>query len=63
MSDTPQTTDAPALSAIELERHIPVPEAARLKGISEDSYRRHYAHLIRQVSPHRQAVKLKDAIA
>jgi hypothetical protein len=61
--DTLQTGDTSALSAIELERRVSVPEAARLRGISEDSFRRHYAHVIEQVSPRRQAVKLKHAIA
>jgi hypothetical protein len=63
MANTPQTADTPALSAIELERRVSVPEAARIKGISEDSFRRHYAHVIEQVSPRRQAVKIKHAIA
>jgi hypothetical protein len=63
MSDTPKIADTSALSPIELERRVSVTEAARIKGISEDSYRRHYSHTIEQVSPRRQAVKLKHAIA
>jgi hypothetical protein len=39
-------------------RKIPVPWAAEMKGISVDGFRRHYAHLIEQVSPRRQAVSL-----
>jgi hypothetical protein len=44
----------------ELERYrkIPVPWAAEIKGISVDGFKRHYAHLIEQVSPRRQAVTL-----
>jgi hypothetical protein len=51
------------LSAIELERHISVPEAARLKGISPDTFKRHFSHLIRKVSPRRNTVKLRDLLA
>jgi hypothetical protein len=50
------------LSAIELERHVSVPEAARIKGISPDTFKRHYAHLIRKASPRRNTVKLRDLI-
>jgi hypothetical protein len=52
----------PALSELELERHITVPEAARYKGISPDTFKRHYAHLIRKASPRRNVVKLRDAL-
>jgi hypothetical protein len=48
---------------VELERRISVAEAARIKGISPDTFKRHYSHLIEQISPRRQAVKLKHAIA
>jgi|GEM_PF-1005337 acyl-CoA-binding protein len=48
---------------LELERRIPVAEAAHLKGISEDTFRRRYSHLIEQVSPRRQAVKIKHVIS
>ena len=44
----------------ELQRYrkIPVAWAAEIKGISVDGFRRHYPHLIEQVSPRRQAVTL-----
>ena len=44
----------------ELERYrkISVPEAAAIRGVSPDSFRRHFRHLIEQVSPRRQAVTL-----
>jgi hypothetical protein len=44
----------------ELQRYrkIPITWAAAIKGISVDGFRRHYAHLIDQVSPRRQAVTL-----
>jgi len=53
----------PALTAIDLERHISVDEAAELKGVSRDTFRRHFAHLIRKPSPRRLTVKLRDLIA
>jgi hypothetical protein len=63
MARTPQTTNAPALSDIELERRIPVSEAARIQGISEDTFRRCYPDLIEQLSERRQGVKLRNVIA
>lgn len=49
-------------SALELERHVSVPEAARIKNISPDTFKRHYRHLIRKISPRRNAVKLGDLL-
>ena len=60
MDDKPQSDESPGW--LERERRIPVPEAARIKGISEDTFRRTYAHLIEQVSARRQAVKIKHVI-
>jgi hypothetical protein len=54
---------APALSALDLERHISLPEAAKLFNVSEDTFRRHYSHLIRKVSPRRNTVKLRDLLS
>jgi len=48
---------------IELEKHVSVPEAARIKGISPDTFKRHYSHLIRKPSPRRCTVKLRDLLA
>jgi hypothetical protein len=52
----------PTLTALELERHIPVPEAAQLKGISVDTFKRKYSHLIRRVSTRRVAVKVRELL-
>jgi hypothetical protein len=51
--------------ATELVRRqkVSVKEAASLNGISEDTFRRRHSHLIKQVSPRRQAVELADALA
>jgi hypothetical protein len=50
--------------SLEMERRrmIPVPQAAEMKAISEDSFRRHFKHLIRQITPRRQGVMLGDLI-
>ena len=53
----------PSLSPdLERRRKIPVKQAALLIGISEATFRRHYAHLILQVSKRRQAVELGKAL-
>jgi hypothetical protein len=46
-----------------LKQKIPVKKAAELNDMSEDSFRRHHGHLIRRVSPRRDAVVLGDALA
>jgi DNA-binding CsgD family transcriptional regulator len=51
-----------ALTALELEKHVSVPEAARILGISRDTFKRHYRHLIRKISPRRTVVKLRDLL-
>jgi hypothetical protein len=58
----PATKEVPALSALELERQVSVPEAANLKGISEDTFKRHYSHLINRPSTRRCTVKLRDVL-
>jgi hypothetical protein len=39
-----------------------VPEAAKIKGISPDTFKRHYAHLIERTSPRRNTVKLRKLL-
>jgi hypothetical protein len=39
-----------------------VPAAAELKNISVDTFKRHYQHLIKKVSPRRDAVRLRDLL-
>jgi len=56
------TTKLPQLTALDLERHVSVPEAAKFKNISVDTFKRHYSHLIRKVSTRREAVKLRDLL-
>ena len=47
---------------LEKRRRVSVKVAAELKGISEDSFRRHFPHLIDQTTPRRQTVRLGDVI-
>jgi hypothetical protein len=50
------------LSELELESHISVPRAAAIKGISPDTFKRHYADLIIKASPRRNTVKLRTLL-
>jgi hypothetical protein len=51
------------LTLLEQRRKISVKEAAGMNDLSEASFRRHYKHLIRKISPRRDVVALSDAIA
>jgi hypothetical protein len=46
----------------EKRRRISVREAARLRGISEDTFRRHFGHLIEKITPRRLVVRLGDVL-
>ena len=50
------------LTPLERLKKIRVKEAAALNDLSEASFRRHYSHLIRKITPRRDAVELGDAI-
>jgi len=50
-------------SGLNLKQKVSVKKAAELNDISEDSFRRHYSHLIRQITPRRGVVELGDAYA
>jgi hypothetical protein len=50
------------MSPSERRRKINVREAAALNDLSEATFRRHYGHLIRKITPRRDAVELCDAI-
>lgn len=55
-------TTATELSPLELRKKIAVREAAELNGVSEATFRRHYAHIIRKISKRRDVVELRDAL-
>jgi hypothetical protein len=46
----------------ELERLLPVGQAAEMNNISLDTWRRRYPHLIVKISPRRNGVKFRDAL-
>jgi hypothetical protein len=46
----------------EKRRRISVAQAAHLKNLSVDSFKRHFSHLIRKETPRRQTVKLGDVL-
>ena len=48
---------------LELERMLTMPEVSALTGLSRDTIKRRYAHLIRRMSPRRIAMKLRDALS
>ncbi len=41
---------------------IPITQAAKIKNLSEDSFRRHYGHLIVRTGPRRVGVRLGDVL-
>jgi hypothetical protein len=52
----------PALTALELEKHITVEQAAAIMGIHVETFEATYAHLIKKVSPRCRRVKLRDLL-
>jgi hypothetical protein len=56
------TSTGEPLTWLELQRGISVAEAAKLNGVSEDTFRREYPHLILQMSPRRDIVRLGNAL-
>jgi hypothetical protein len=50
----------PELTALDLERLVSVPEAARLRGVSPTTIRRYHRDKIVKVSPNREGIPLKD---
>jgi hypothetical protein len=55
--------DIPLPEAVALRRKISVQEAASMVGVHEDTFRRHFSHLIKRVGPRLDRVTLGDAIA
>ena len=62
MNDQSQSSEDDIAWRLKLESRVSVSEAARMKGISVDGFKRHYSHLIEQASPGRQVVKIKHVI-
>jgi hypothetical protein len=57
-----QAEEASGLSRLELERIIPINEAARLSSLSEDTLRRRYRDKWVQLSTRRFGMRVKDAL-
>jgi hypothetical protein len=47
---------------LERKRIVSVKQAAEFKNISVDTFKRHYSHLIKDLSPRRRGVVLGDVI-
>jgi hypothetical protein len=62
MADQSQSSEDDIAWRLKLESRVSLAEAARMKGISVDGFKRHYSHLIEQASPGRQVVKIKNII-
>ena len=60
---TTTTRSITDLTPLERRKKIPVKEAAAYNDLSEDTFRRHYGHLIRKITPRRDVVELGDAIS
>jgi hypothetical protein len=50
------------LSALELARIAPLPEASHLSGLSEDTLRREYGHKFVKLSDRRVGMRVRDAL-
>ena len=59
----PSKPTIPLPEAIVLRRTISVQEAAAMNGLHEDTFRKHFSHLIKRVGPRLDRVTLGDAIA
>jgi hypothetical protein len=52
----------PPTAKFELDRILSIDEVVALSGLSRDTIRRHYSHLIRRLSPRRLGMRLGDAL-
>jgi hypothetical protein len=59
---TPTKKSVTLSPAAERKKKIKVKEAADIAGVSENTFRRHYPHLIKQITPRCQAVELGDVL-
>jgi hypothetical protein len=59
----PSKPTIPLPEAVALRRMISVQEAASLVALHEDTFRKHFPHLIKRVGPRLDRVTLGDALA
>ena len=50
-------------SWIERESNIPLPQAAKIAGISPEGLKRHFPKYVRRIGDRRDVMKLRDALA
>jgi hypothetical protein len=62
LGDMKTTATTSELTPLERAKKIKVSEAAALNDLNERTFRKYYSHLIRRISPNRDAVALGDAI-
>jgi hypothetical protein len=60
---SPRKVDIPLPEAVALRRKISVQQAAAMVGVHEDTFRKHFGHLIKRVGPRLDRVALGDALA
>jgi len=59
----PRKVDTALPDAIMLRRQISVQQAANLVALHEDTFRKHFGHLIRRVGPRLERCVLGDVLA
>ena len=59
---TPAADDFKLPSALELDQIISLQEAKKLSSLSVDSWKRHHADKVVELSPRRLGVRLRDAL-
>jgi hypothetical protein len=52
----------PTPTAFDLDQMLDLQEAAALVGLSRDSLKRHYPHLIRRLTPGRVGIRVRDVL-
>jgi hypothetical protein len=60
--ESPPDTETRARIEIELERRIPLDDAAALNSVHSSTFKRHYAHLVEKFGPRLDLVKLRNAL-
>jgi len=56
-------TPAELPPTLELERILTIEAVALLTGLSPDTIRRRHSHLLRELSPRRVGMKIRDALS
>jgi hypothetical protein len=60
--DRKSDSSSQGLSPLELNRIVPLAEAARLSSLSEDTIKREFPHWLVRLSPRRLGVRVADAL-